>query len=48
MKRLERVCPLKMQKLQTDNGTEYTYKFYKRYADVKEETVDKIDTKKAA
>ena len=37
MKRLVRECPFKIQKLQTDNGTEYTYKFYKRYADIKKD-----------
>lgn len=34
MKNLLKVCPFKIKRLQTDNGTEYTYKFYKRYADL--------------
>jgi transposase len=37
MNRLLEVCPFKIQRLQTDNGTEYTYKFYKRYMDIKKE-----------
>lgn len=37
MKNLLKVCPFKIKRLQTDNGTEYTYKFYKRYADIKKE-----------
>lgn len=28
-------CPFKITQIQTDNGTEYTYKYYKRYADLK-------------
>jgi hypothetical protein len=34
MKRLKEKCPFKIDRLQTDNGTEYTYRFYKRYADL--------------
>ena len=34
MKNLLKVCPFQIKRLQTDNGTEYTYKFYKRYADI--------------
>ena len=37
MKRLLNVCPFKIQRLQADNGTEYTYKFYKRYSDMDKE-----------
>lgn len=37
MKRLLSECPFKIQRIQTDNGTEYTYKFYKRYADIEKE-----------
>lgn len=37
MNRLLRVCPFKIKRLQTDNGTEYTYRFYKRYADMDKE-----------
>lgn len=34
---LIRICPFEIKRIQTDNGTEYTYKFYKRYADIKKE-----------
>lgn len=34
MKELLSVCPFKINRIQTDNGTEYTYKYYKRYADI--------------
>ena len=34
VKSLLKVCPFKIQRIQTDNGTEYTYKYYKRYADI--------------
>lgn len=34
MNRLKKKCPFKIERLQTDNGTEYTYRFYKRYADI--------------
>ena len=37
MQRLLKVCPFKILRLQTDNGTEYTYKFYKRYADIRKD-----------
>ena len=37
MERLLKVCPFKIKRLQTDNGTEYTYRFYKRYADIKKD-----------
>jgi transposase InsO family protein len=37
MERLLKVCPFKINRLQTDNGTEYTYKFYKRYVDIKKD-----------
>jgi hypothetical protein len=43
MKNLLKVCPFQIKRLQTDNGTEYTYKFYKRYADiVKEHPLEKF------
>ena len=37
MNRLLFECPFKIKRLQTDNGTEYTYRFYKRYQDIKKE-----------
>lgn len=37
MKRLMAECPFQIKRIQSDNGTEYTYKFYKRYADIEKE-----------
>lgn len=43
IKRLLKICPFKILRIQTDNGTEYTYKYYKRYADiVKEHPLEKL------
>jgi transposase InsO family protein len=33
MNRLLDICPFKIERLQTDNGTEYTYRFYKQHID---------------
>lgn len=37
MKKLLFECPFQIQRIQSDNGTEYTFKFYKRYADIDKE-----------
>lgn len=43
VKSLLKVCPFKIKRIQTDNGTEYTYKYYKRYADIiKEHPLEKF------
>jgi len=34
MKRVLEKCPFKIKRIQSDNGTEFTYKYYKRYADL--------------
>jgi transposase InsO family protein len=34
MRRLLKECPFRINRIQSDNGTEYTYRFYKRYMDV--------------
>lgn len=43
VKKLLLICPFKIQRIQTDNGTEYTYKYYKRHADIiKEHPLEKL------
>jgi len=34
MKNVLRVCPFEIRRIQTDNGTEYTGRFFKRYIDI--------------
>lgn len=34
MNRLIKECPFEIKRIQSDNGTEFTYKYYKKYVDV--------------